>query len=181
MKYLLNIVLTAVMMLSVPGVTFINSTYAATAVNLSREDGEIVDRASFDHYISLFNSKNPACFEKYYSANVRMQNGKLVLNGIPEVKDHYARIWPIMQEEVRFNNFSFDGKTLAVDMHTHFTVINDAEDSPFGSVKKGENFDFYGVVMYRVNEQGKFYDIKVAYLDFTRTTDGRTISLGLPH
>lgn len=155
--------------------------HATAAEKVVTHEGKIESRQSFDEYIRLFNSKNPACFEKYFSSDVRMQNGKLVLNGIPAVKAHYGQIWPIMKEEVKFNNFSFDGKTLAVDMHTHFTVTTDAEHSPFGAVKKGESFDYYGVVMYRVNEKGKFNDIKVAYLDFTRTQDGKTVSLGLPH
>lgn len=155
--------------------------HAAMVDAAGTQEGKIVDRQSFDDYIRLFNSKNPACFEKYFSADVRMQNGKLVLTGIPAVKAHYGQIWPIMKEEVKFNNFSFDGKTLAVDMHTHFTVMVDAPHSPFGAVKQGENFDYYGVVMYRVNENGKFNDIKVAYLDFTRTQQGKTVSLGLPH
>jgi hypothetical protein len=144
-------------------------------------EGRIVDRASFDRYIGMFNHKNPAAFETYYAPNVRMQNGRLVLNGIPEVKEHYRKIWSLMQEDLTVENFSFDGKTLAVQLHAHFTVLKDADNSPFGKVEKGENFDYYGVIMYRVNEDGKFYDIRVAYLDFTRTTDGITKSIGMPH
>jgi hypothetical protein len=89
--------------------------------------------------------KNPAAFETYFAPNVRMQNGRLVLNGIPEVEEHYRKIWSLMQEEVNVDNFSFDGKTLAVQLHTHFTVLKDADNSPFGKVK-GEHFDYYGVV-----------------------------------
>jgi hypothetical protein len=37
------------------------------------------------------------------------------------------------------------------------------------------------VIMYKINADGKFYDIKVAYLDFTRTTNGKTVSLGMAH
>jgi hypothetical protein len=48
-------------------------------------------------------------------------------------------------------------------------------------VRAGNTFDFTGIVMYRI-EEGKFADIKVAYLEFIHTDlHGVKISLGIPH
>ncbi|MCY0966279.1 nuclear transport factor 2 family protein [Parathalassolituus penaei] len=142
---------------------------------------QIINRAAFDHYIALFNGKNPKAFEACYADDIRMQNGHLVLNGIPAVKEHYRKIWSVMKEELNVVNYTSDGDNLAIELKAHFTAEKDAEDSPFGKVKQGENFDYHGVIMYKINADGKFYDIKVAYLDFTRTTDGVTKSLGMAH
>ncbi|WP_275626909.1 nuclear transport factor 2 family protein [Pseudomonas sp. 273] len=69
----------------------IAGAYAADAS--APEEGHVVDRQSFEHYLALFNQKNPAAFEKYYAPNVRMSNGGLVFNSIPEVEAHYRKIW----------------------------------------------------------------------------------------
>jgi hypothetical protein len=142
---------------------------------------QVLNRAGFDNYIAMFNDKNPLAFEAYYADNMRMQNGHMVLNGIPEVKEHYRKIWSVMKEELTVVNYVSDGDSLAVELKAHFTARKDAADSPFGKVKQGENFDYHGVILYKINHLGKFYDIKVAYLDFTRTTDGVTQSLGMAH
>lgn len=84
--------------------------YASDSAN--PQPGHIVDRASFEHYLELFNQKDPAAFEQYYAANVRMSNGGLVFNGIPEVEAHYRNIWGAMEEQVIVEDFLFDGKTL---------------------------------------------------------------------
>lgn len=142
---------------------------------------QMLNRASFDNYIAMFNAKNPQAFEAYFADDMRMQNGHLVLSGIPAVKEHYHKIWSLMKEELNVVNYVSDGSSLAVEMKTHFTVMHDSDNSPFGKVKKGENFDYHGVIIYKINHMGKFNDIKVAYLDFTRTTDGVTQSLGIVH
>ncbi len=144
-------------------------------------DYQISNRASFDHYIALFNQKDPTAFEAFFADDIVMQNGQLFLRGIPEIKEHYRKIWSVMKEELNVVNYVSDGDNLAIEMKTHFTVLDDKKESPFGPVKKGENFDYHGVIMYKINHLGKFYDIKVAYLNFTRTTDGVTKSLGIAH
>jgi hypothetical protein len=142
---------------------------------------QVINRAAFDNYIAMFNNKNPLAFEAYYADNMRMQNGHMVLNGIPEVKEHYRKIWSVMKEELTVVNFLMDGDSLAVELKAHFTAEKDKKGSVFGDVLKGENFDYHGVIIYKINHMGKFNDIKVAYLDFTRTTDGVTQSLGIVH
>ncbi|GBL56325.1 nuclear transport factor 2 family protein [Pseudomonas citronellolis] len=145
------------------------------------EEGHVVDRQSFEHYLALFNQKNPAAFEKYYAPNVRMSNGGLVFNSIPEVEAHYRKIWGAMDEKVNLEEFLFDGKTLAVQLLVTFDVPRDAANTPFGPLRKGERFQFHGPIFYKLNDQGKFTDIKVGYYSFSRTTDGVTHSMGMPH
>lgn len=156
----------------------------ATADNYNPEhtkNYEVINRAAFDNYIAMFNDKNPLAFEGYYADNMRMQNGHLVLNGVSEVKEHYRKIWSVMKEELTVVNFVMDGDSVAVELKAHFTAEKDQNGSVFGDVVKGENFDYHGVIMYKINHMGKFYDIKVAYLDFTNTRNGVTKSLGIVH
>ena len=97
------------------------------------------------------------------------------------MKEHYARIWRSFSEELHVERFVSDEDSLAIQMWTHFTALEDDDDSPFGAVKAGETFDYHGVIMYQL-VNSKFTDIKVAYLSFSRTDlEGTTVELGIPH
>ena len=61
-------------------------------------------------------------------------------------------------------------------------LVNNAGIMPLGPVLEGETFEFRGVISYRLDEDGRFADILVAYNSFTGTRrDGTTVELGLPH
>lgn len=164
-----------------PALTLAPQALADTPVVQATDAGRIVDRASFERYLGMFNRKDPAAFETYFAPDVRMSNGGLVFEGIPAVKEHYRKIWGSMDEKVIVEEFLFDGKTLAVQLHAIFNVPKDAQDTPFGPIRQGERFDYRGAVVYKLNEAGKFTDIKVAYYGFSRTTDGVTRAMGMPH
>lgn len=139
-------------------------------------------RADFDNYIRRFNAEDPGAFDDYLSPDVRMVNGTLELNGVDEVKEHYARIWRAMRESLDVERFVSDEQTIAIQMYTHFEVRADDPDSPFGQIKAGETFEFRGLIMYRLRADGKFADIKVAYNSFIYTSlDGTATDLGIPH
>lgn len=141
-----------------------------------------MQKADFDTYIARFNEEDPGAFETYMAPDVRMLNGTLELNGVAAVKAHYARIWGAMREELYVERFVSDEHTVAIQMHTHFVVRADDDDSPFGQIREGETFDFHGLIMYRLGEDGRFADIKVAYLSFIYTDlDGTAQDLGIPH
>lgn len=160
----------------------LGASVGAYASNTATQgEGRVVDRQSFEHYLALFNQKDPSAFETYYAPNVRMSNGGLVFNGISEVEAHYSKIWGAMEEQVIVEEFLFDGKTLAVQLHTIFNVPRDMANTPFGPIRKGERFDYHGPVFYKLNDEGKFTDIKVGYYNFSRTTDGVTHTMGMPH
>jgi hypothetical protein len=141
-----------------------------------------VDRADFDTYIARFNKEDPGAFETYMAPDVRMLNGTLELNGVGEVQAHYGRIWSAMRESLNVERFVSDADTVAIQMHTHFEVRADDSASPFGEIREGETFDYHGLIMYRLRSDGKFADIKVAYLSFIYTDrDGTATDLGIPH
>jgi len=141
-----------------------------------------VDQADFDTYIARFNKEDPGAFETYMAPDIRMLNGTLELNGVAEVKAHYARIWGAMRESLDVERFVSDADTVAIQMHTHFEVRADDPGSPFGPIRQGETFDYHGLIMYRLRADGKFADIKVAYLSFIHTgLDGAQTDLGIPH
>jgi SnoaL-like domain len=141
-----------------------------------------VEKQDFDSYIRRFNDEDPGAFEDYMAPDVRMLNGTLVLNGVAAVKEHYGRIWGAMRESLFVERFVSDAQTVAIQMHTHFDVLTDDPASPFGEIAAGETFDFHGLIMYRLREDGKFADIKVAYNCFIYTSlDGAATDLGIPH
>jgi hypothetical protein len=145
-----------------------------------------VEKEAFDTYIRRFNAEDPGAFEDYMAPDVRMLNGTLVLNGVAEVKEHYARIWGAMRESLYVERFVSDADTVAIQMHTHFEVLTDDPASPFGEIRTGETFDFHGLIMYQLRTEGadagKFAEIKVAYNSFIYTNlDGEATDLGIPH
>lgn len=142
---------------------------------------KVVDQASFEVYINRFNSGDYSAFDDYFSDDVRMQNGSMVLHGVEEVKHHYNKIWESMDETVLVKNFIFNAKGIAVELHTHFVVKENKCNSPFGKLSKGDEFDYRGVVMYQFDRGGRFKDIKVSYLEFTHTSNGEVKSIGMPH
>ena len=135
----------------------------------------------YSEYVRRFNNEDPGAFDAYLATDVTVQNGHLTYSGVQGMKDHYARIWRSMKETLDVRRFVSDGETMAVELHTRFDVRKDDADSPFGPIRKGEGFDYDGVIMYRLSN-GKIQDIKVAYLDFVRTAlDGTRTSLGIVH
>jgi hypothetical protein len=140
-----------------------------------------MEREVFNDYINRFNERDATAFEDYIDPNATVLNGTLRISGMQGMKDHYARIWRSFSEELHVERFVSDERTLAIQMWTHFAVLKDDDDSPFGRVKAGESFDYHGVIMYQI-EKDKFTDIKVAYLSFSRTNlEGKTVELGIPH
>lgn len=140
-----------------------------------------MDWATFNDYITRFNNQDMTAFEAYLTPQTHMLNGTLELLGIQGMKDHYQLIWSQFTEELHIERFVSDEDTVAIQMWAHFTAHDDNPESLFGPVKKGENFDFRGLIMYQV-EGGKFADIKVAYNTFTYTDSAGTVtSLGIPH
>jgi hypothetical protein len=138
-------------------------------------------REIYNDYIKRFNAQDITAFEDYLAPDMHMLNGTLEFYGVQGMKDHYKKIWKTFSEDLTVERFVSDEDTLAVQLWAHFTALYDDDVSLFGSVKKGEVFDFRGVIMYQI-ENGKFSDIRVAYNSFTRTNlAGEIISLGIPH
>jgi hypothetical protein len=138
-------------------------------------------REIYDDYIRRFNAQDMTAFEDYLAPNMHMLNGTLEFYGVQGMKDHYKKIWKTFSEHLTVERFVSDENILAVQLWAHFTALHDDDESLFGSVKKGEAFDFRGVIMYQI-ENGKFSDIRVAYNSFTNTKpNGEVISLGIPH
>ena len=141
-----------------------------------------MDRQKFDDYIRRFNEEDPGAFEDYMAPDVRMLNGTLEINGVAAVQEHYARIWRAMREELYVERFVSDDTTIAIQMHTHFVVLADDPGSPFGHIRAGETFDFHGLIMYRLRDDEKYAEIKVAYNSFIYTNvAGERTDLGIPH
>ena len=135
----------------------------------------------FDDYIRRFNEKDLTTFEDYIDPEATVINGTLEIKGMQGMKDHYSRIWRSMKEELDVTRFVRDDDSLAIEMYTHFEVLKDDDDSPFGEIKTGEQFDFHGIIMYEI-VNNKFTNIKVAYLSFTYTDlEGNKKELGIPH
>ena len=141
-----------------------------------------MDKATFDDYIRRFNQQDTTAFDDYIAPDLHMLNGTLEFTGRQGMKDHYAKIWSSFRETLNVPRFVSDDQTAAIGMHTHFEALKDDPKSLFGPVRAGETFDFHGVIMYEIDANGQFADIKVAYNRFTFTDrDGEQTELGIPH
>lgn len=132
-------------------------------------------------YIERFNAQDMSAFDDFIHPELHMINGTLEYHGVQGMKDHYAKIWGKFSEDLTIEKFISNENHLAVKMWAHFTALIDDEASLFGPVKKGEKFDFRGLLMYDISH-GKFKRIQVAYNSFTFTdTNGKITDLGIPH
>jgi hypothetical protein len=138
-------------------------------------------RERFDEYIRRFNAEDASAFDEFLTPDMAMQNGGLRYSGVEGMKQHYGRIWGRFRETLAVQRFVSDDGTLAVHLKTHFEALKDDAETPFGSVRRGEMFDYDGIVFYELRD-GRFSDIKVSYLSFTKTDlNGVVHSLGLAH
>ncbi len=139
--------------------------------------------AHFREYIRRFNDEDHTAFDDYLAPDMHMKNGTLEFDGVDGMKHHYNDlIWPDFVERLTVPRFVSDAGRAAIHMNTVFTAKHDAEQSLFGPVKKGETFEFNGVIMYEIDETNRFSDILVAYNSFVYTdSDGNKRDLGIPH
>lgn len=139
--------------------------------------------AHFREYIRRFNDEDHTAFDDYLAPDMHMKNGTLEFDGVDGMKHHYNDlIWPDFVERLTVPRFVSDAGRAAIQMNTVFTAKHDAETSLFGPVKKGETFEFNGVIMYEIDKTDRFSDILVAYNSFVYTdSDGNTRDLGIPH
>ncbi len=142
-----------------------------------------MDRTRFDEYIRRFNAEDETAFDDYLAPDLHMKNGTLEFTGVEGMKHHYRDlIWPHFTEVLTVPRFVGDDHTVAIQMNTLFTARRDAPDTLFGAVREGETFEFDGVIMYDLDDTGRFRDILVAYNSFVHTAvDGSTRDLGIPH
>ncbi|WP_159501513.1 nuclear transport factor 2 family protein [Microbacterium sp. 18062] len=137
----------------------------------------------FREYIRRFNTEDDTAFDDYLAPDMHMKNGTLEFTGVDGMKRHYLDlIWPDFVERLAVPRFVSDDHRAAIQMNTVFTAKHDAEESLFGPVRKAETFEFDGVIMYEIDETGRFSDILVAYNSFVHTDrDGNSRDLGIPH
>lgn len=141
-----------------------------------------MDRAKYDEYIRRFNAEDPTAFDDYLSKDMKMLNGALEFTGISGMRDHYEnKIWPYFVETLNVKGFISNEKNLTVILWTNFTAKRDC-DTLFGPVKKGELFDYRGLIWYDIDDTGRFSKIIVAYNSFKNTkVTGEVIEMGIPH
>jgi hypothetical protein len=140
-----------------------------------------MERSRFEDYIARFNAEDATTFDDYLVDDMQMLNGGLRFQGIDGMKHHYqSLIWPHFKEHLTPKRFVSNDQHVAVEMWTNFCARDDA-DTLFGSVVKGEVFEYRGIIMYDLRGE-KFATITVAYNSFRNTKPcGTTRDLGLPH
>lgn len=138
-------------------------------------------KEKYMEYIERFNAQDMTAFDDFIHPELHMINGTLEYTGVQGMKEHYAKIWGRFSEDLIIEKFISNDEHIAVKMWAHFTALIEDEESLFGPVKKGENFDFRGLILYDL-ENGKFKRIQVAYNSFTFTNiKGEVADLGIPH
>jgi hypothetical protein len=142
-----------------------------------------MQKTRFREYIRRFNEEDDTAFDDFLARDMHMKNGTLEFDGVDGMKHHYRDlIWPHFVECLTVPRFVSDEKTAAIQMNTLFTAKHSADDTLFGPVRKGETFEFDGVIMYRLDDTDRFSDILVAYNSFVHTDiEGQQRDLGIPH
>lgn len=142
-----------------------------------------MDEARFRDYIRRFNEEDDTAFDDYLAPQMHMKNGTLEYTGVDGMKHHYnVNIWPHFIETLTVPRVVTAGARLAIQMNTLFTAKHDADETIFGQVKKGETFEFDGLIMYELDSTDRFTDILVAYNSFVYTDlEGNVRDLGIPH
>ncbi len=141
-----------------------------------------MDRAAFDDYIQRFNAKDLTTFDDYFLPDVRMLNGTLELLGVPAVQEHYTPHLVTVHRGAAASTASSWTTTRSPSRCGPTSPPSTTTRRPlFGPVRKGETFDFRGLIMYWVQD-GRFANIEVAYNTFTFTdAAGQSTELGIPH
>ena len=141
-----------------------------------------MDLQAYRKYIEYFTSGDRRAFVDYFADDVVMQNGGTYLRGLGAVLEHYEqRIWPYFRETLKVGDIASDSSTAATMMSAHFEAVKDAE-TVFGKVRRGDQFDYNGVIFYNIRPDNRFSHVYVAYLSFTATPlGGSTITLPIPH
>ncbi|MGV9711274.1 nuclear transport factor 2 family protein [Gordonia sp. NPDC003424] len=141
-----------------------------------------MQRNRFDDYIRRFNQRDTTAFEDYIAPDMICRNGGLEIHGVDGMKEHYAKIWETFVEELNVERFVSDDHTLAVRMRTRFEADRSDDDSLFGPVEKGQQYEYFGVIMYEIDDTGRFSSIQVAYNHFQAISpDGEVSEMGMPH
>lgn len=135
------------------------------------------------NYIGKFNQQDHSGFEEFFAPNIKMFNGGLVFDGVEAVKAHYRQIWAVMKETLHVKEYlPVSASRLVIELHTHFDVPESKTDTPFGAIIAGQQFDFHGLILYKIDENDRFYEVHVSYFDFIKTdVDGTKINIGMPH
>lgn len=136
-----------------------------------------------NNYIGKFNQQDHSGFEEFFAPNIKMFNGGLIFEGVEAVKEHYRQIWSVMKETLNVKEYlPVNDNRLVIELHTHFDVPEDKTETPFGEIKQGQQFDFHGLILYKIDENQKFYEVHVSYFNFIKTdADGTKTNLGMPH
>lgn len=138
--------------------------------------------SEFMKYIARFNAEDDTAFDDYLHPDMHMKNGTHEFDGIAGMKHHYRDlIWPNFVEKLVVPRFLSTENRIAIQMQTLFTAKADNPETLFGAVRKGETFEFNGLIMYELADN-LFKDILVAYNSFVFTDlHGNQKDLGIPH
>lgn len=141
-----------------------------------------MQRSRFDEYIRRFNNRDTTAFEEFLAPDMVCLNGGLEIHGVDGMKEHYAKIWETFVEQLDVERFVSDEHQLAVRMRTRFEADRSDDESLFGPVEKGQQYEYFGVILYDMDGAGRFSRIQVAYNHFLAISpDGTRSDLGIPH
>ena len=129
-------------------------------------------REEFAVYIDHFNNKRYDELVKYFSNDIRVQyftdmkigapQGK-VLEGPNAFAASYKELHKTVVEKLELGKYLCDGKNIYCDLWTEFHFTDDAPDFSAGPMKKGDVFVCTNFVLYFLDENEKFKEIRIAH------------------
>lgn len=129
-------------------------------------------REEFEIYVDHFNNRRYDDVLGYFADDVRVQyfapfkigesEGK-VLNGRDQFRASYEHLHSTVRETMELRNYMCDGKNLYAELWTEFHAFEDTDDFSAGPLKKGDVFVATNFVLYWLDEDGKYKDIRISH------------------
>jgi hypothetical protein len=118
-------------------------------------------RDDYQAYIDAFMRGDFEGFTRYYAPDVRLSlaGGQVVLEGPDEIAGFYRNVFKRIRESLEILTFVSDEETLAAEVKTEFTALEDYPDFTVRPMRKGESARIVSFVFYRLRD-GKFTDIR---------------------
>ncbi|PQA86876.1 nuclear transport factor 2 family protein [Hyphococcus luteus] len=119
----------------------------------------------FADYIDTFNNRNYEKLITFYSPDIKLMNGTgRELIGRDAIVDCYTKVNERASRKIAICACVSDGQTLAAELKSTFTAMQDAPDFPSGPMAKGDQLYINSFVFYDIAD-GLYVKIRAAIFE----------------
>ncbi len=120
-------------------------------------------REDFQSYLDAFNNDDFDGFSRFYAENVDFNLGdRKRIVGKQGIVDFYEAVKQHIKEELRIIDIAIAPDGIGLHVYTKFTTFKDWPDFELWPTMKGDVREIESLVLYKINADGKFTDIRSA-------------------